>query len=215
MLSSHHTAHPQILSGCITDADLADINISPAGRAAIAEFSTAPLTLRWGFNAAESEGSISSCPGVASSPLLRGSITQTGGGPCELWGDAFVLLTRFFGQHHPILHFSCDATAELLSIEFRHEHNHNPGFPTFPSYAVRLQLDTGVGFADIGDEVALVGSIGGGCHSATDRVALGAARLAPGSYSLRWDPRGLHGHPDTQSEFFGLHSVELTLRPCA
>jgi hypothetical protein len=144
--------------------------------------------------------------------MLRGSITQTGGGPCELWGDAYVFLTREFGKNHTILLFACDTPVELLAIEFRHAHNHNPGFPTFPSYAVQLQLDAGAGFADIGAEVALVETGGVGM---SDRVELGAARLAPGAYSLRWDPRGLHGHSHTQSEFFALHSVELALRPSA
>ncbi len=144
--------------------------------------------------------------------MLRGSLTQTGGGPGELIDGEFVLLTRQFGFHHTVLRFSCDAPAELLSIEFRHWHNHNRGFPTYPSYAVQLQLDTGAGFADIGEELGLFGS---DYRGTLDRVGLGAARLSPGAYALRWDPRGLHGDSHTQSEFFGLYSLELTLRLCA
>ena len=173
---------------------------------------SAPLTLRWGFDAVESEGSISTCPGISSSPLLQGSLTQTGGGPGELIDGEFVLLTRQFGRHHTVLHFSCDKPAELLSIEFCHWHNHNPGFPTYPSYAVQLQLDAGAGFADIGKELALFGT---DYRGTSDRLELRAARLAPGAYALRWDPRGLHGDSHTRSEFFGLYSVELSLRSCA
>ena len=111
-----------------------------------------------------------------------------------------VSVTRFAGKDNfPLLSFQTSAPISLDKIEFLHLHNHNLGFPTFPSYDVDLQLDQGFGFKSIA--VFLANSWQFQSESIT-----GPGLLAPGNYALRWIPLV---EPNTNTEYFSLDNIRF------
>ncbi len=162
----------------------------------------------WDFENATSTGSISTAQATSSIPYLSAVITQDGGGPAEVFQSPFytVFLTRFFGLYHPWAELTVTGNSIFLNqVTFQHIHNNNNGYPTYPDYYVQLQIDTGSGYVDIGDPVLLDQSTSG----TTATVDVGNIVLSPGTYRLRWDPRGLHGGTNTNTEFFALNDVAL------
>lgn len=137
----------------------------------------------------------------ALSPALSGSHDMANNG-VELFGapNLKLSMTRFAGTtNFPELTFSTAVPMRLDTIEFLHIHNHNPGFPTFPSYDVDLELDTGSGYASVG--TFLAESNGYDLDSFS-----GPGWLQPGTYHLRWIAQAI---PDTNTEFFGLDNIRL------
>ncbi len=163
--------------------------------------------ISWDFENVLSERGVSTSAGIPADPrLISGFVSQTGGGPAEVFGESgIVFLTRHLGSNDVFVWFTLTAPAVLEAVTFRHWHNHNPGYPTCPDYRVQLQLDEGQGYADVGEPLTLSNANSGG----TDTVMLGR-QLAPGSYRLRWHPRGLKRRSrDTASEFFAMKGLAL------
>ncbi len=162
-------------------------------------------TLFWDFENVVSSGGVSNAQGLSSDPsVIFGFLSQTGGGPAEYWGQ-YVHLTRFFGSHYPFMQFTTTTPMRLESLSFLHIHNHNPGYPTSPSYQAQLQIDTGSGFTNIGAPVLLSPQTSG----LVATVSLGDMLLNPGTYQIRWIPIGLRYGSNTSSEFFALDNVTL------
>jgi hypothetical protein len=170
--------------------------------------SAASALLWWDFANTTSAGPVSTSVGVARGTGLTGTMSQTGGGPFEVFpGSTPVFLTRRFGTEFPFIEFTVAVPTRLRSVTFAHFHNHNPGFSSNPSYWVQLQLDTGSGYADIG--AAIVASPA--TDSTTAFVDLGEALLPAGRHRLRWFPKNLNrGATDTSTEYFALHNVVLS-----
>ncbi len=163
--------------------------------------------LFWDFNNPATVGSISTFQATSFDPLVSGFASQTGGGPAENFGGSWgwVDLTRFLGTYHPFITFSTAETLSISDLTFQHVDNHNPGFPTSPQYDVQLQLDSGSGFVDIGSPLTLDVAHGlGGWATMTVNLM-----LAPGTYTIRWDPRNLAYGTDTNTEFLALHDLSL------
>jgi hypothetical protein len=163
--------------------------------------------LFWDFENVTGSGSISTATGASLALGVSGYASQTGGGPAEQLGGPgdYWLLTRYFGTNYPYIQFTLARPLSLQSVTFDHQHNHNPGFPTYPYYYAQLQIDTGSGFADIGDPVLLQGSnIPQFGASVTLNVVLN-----PGTYQIRWVPRGLAYGTDTNTEYFALNNLSL------
>jgi len=89
----------------------------------------------------------------------------------------------------------------LDSIDFLHIHNHNPNFPTYPSYSVDLEFDNGLGYVNIATFIAAA-------FAYTSESVTGPGVLSPGTYRLRWIAIPNFG-PDTNTEFFGLDNIRL------
>ena len=114
-------------------------------------------------------------------------------------------MTRFAGSvNFPELTFTTTKRMTLESIEFSHIHNHNPGFPTNPTYDVDVQLDTGSGYTSIGIFTAGPGVAEPGVYF-SEKLA-GPGLLFPGTYKLRWIALA---SPNTNTEFFGLDNIRL------
>jgi hypothetical protein len=166
--------------------------------------------LFWDFenatNVGSPPGSISTAVGASGNPGIAGFASQTGGGPDENFGGSLgiVHLTRFFGTNYPYIQFTLTRPMYLQSVTFDHIHNHNEGFPTYPSYDTQLQINTGSGFVDIGSPVHLEGS---NIPQFGASVTLGVA-LNLGTYQIRWVPRNLAYGSDTNTEYFALNGVE-------
>jgi hypothetical protein len=162
--------------------------------------------LFWDFENVFSERGVSISAGMSSAPqLISGFVSQTGGGPAELWGETgYVFLTRHLGSNEVFLWFTITQPILLHALTFRHWHNHNPGYPTSPSYEVQLQLDEGEGPQNVGRPLTLSNENSGN----TDTIAINR-ELGPGSYRLRWIPRKLHRARDTSSEFFAIKGLAL------
>ncbi|RKH82501.1 hypothetical protein D7Y21_28415 [Corallococcus sp. AB045] len=165
--------------------------------------------MTWNFENTTSVGAVSNSVGESSAGWLTGAATQTGGGPAENWGSPWgtVLLTRAFGTEYPFIDFTTTEPVKLESLTFLHYHNHNPGYPTAPSYLVQLQLDRGCGFVDIGNPITASQAT----QSTTATVALNDMRLPAGTYRLRWVPRNLAFGSNTSSEFFAVGPVTLNV----
>lgn len=174
----------------------------------------APPQLFWHFGNVMSDRGASTAVGIPADPhAISGFVSQTGGGPAEVFGDGVgtVFLTRHLGTNEMFVWFTLTRPMYFAGVTFRHWHNHNPGYPTHPMYAVQLQLDRGTGYADVGEPLELSDRNSG----RTDTIALGF-ELPAGSYKLRWHPRGLKaGHRDTASEFFAIKQLELCGRVLA
>jgi hypothetical protein len=164
--------------------------------------------LFWDFENVMSERGVSVAVGVPTDPaLVSGFVSQTGGGPAEVFGSGVgtVFLTRHLGTNDVFLWFTLTRPAHLAGLTFRHWHNHNPGYPTCPRYRVQLQLDSGDGYANVGEPLELCNDNSGG----TDTVAIGRD-LEPGGYKLRWHPKGLKNKArDTSSEFLAFKNLAL------
>ncbi|HEY1191714.1 MAG TPA: hypothetical protein VGE74_29040 [Gemmata sp.] len=167
-----------------------------------------PALLFWDFKNVVSERGISTAVGIPTDPgLISGFIAQTGGGPAEVFGDGAgtVFLTRYLGSNEVYLWFTITRTVNIGSITLRHWHNHNPGFPTHPSYRVQLQIDLGEGYVNCGSPLHLSNKNSGGF----DVFSIGRV-LSPGSYKLRWHPQALKNKArDTGSEFFAFNNLTL------
>ena len=167
-------------------------------------------------------GPIATSVGLATSPAVTGFVSQTTGTPVETFGGGAgkVLITRFVradnlpGGNRPFIQFTNTVSIQLEGLEFQHFHNHNPNFPTFGSYDVQLQLDSGIGFSDIGAPLTL----NNGNTATTSTISLGSVVLAAGTHQIRWDARNLiPGVPpalrgdgtDTNTEFFALNDMTL------
>lgn len=167
----------------------------------------APL-LFWDFANVMSERGVSTAVGIPSDPtLVSGFVSQTGGGPAEVFGDGVgtVFLTRHLGTNDVFLWLTVTRPTFARALTLRHFHNHNPGFPTHPGYRVQLQLDAGDGYEKVGPPLELSGANYGGTDSfVIDRV------LEPGSYKFRWHPQGLKDRArNTASEFFAFQNLVL------
>ncbi|MFA5925151.1 MAG: hypothetical protein WC856_28390 [Methylococcaceae bacterium] len=121
-------------------------------------------------------------------------------------------MTRFAGSlNYPQLTFSTLIPIKLNTVEFLHISNHNPGLPTYPTYNVDLEIDTGSGFDVLSTFVAQ----NGGYFS--ESVPTIPDVIMPGTYKLRWIPQV---SPNTSTEFFGLDNIQLVgvklgCNPCA
>ncbi|MEB3260489.1 MAG: hypothetical protein VKP63_07685 [Cyanobacteriota bacterium] len=136
---------------------------------------------------------------------LAASFDMNNNGIESLFPPSKSAMTRFAGSvNYPRLDFSASTPISLDRIEFDHYHNHNPGFPTHPSYNVNLQLDRGSGFATIGTFNAYAAS------GFVSESFAGPGALSPGSYSLRWLA---DVSPDTNTEFFSLDNIRLVQNP--
>jgi hypothetical protein len=168
----------------------------------------APPQLFWRFDNVMSDRGVSTAAGIPTGPFgFNGFVSQTGGGPAEVFGDGVgtVFLTRHLGTHEMFVWFTLTQPMSFAGVTFRHWHNHNPGYPTHPKYAIQLQLDSGSGYVDVGEPLELSNRNSG--H--TDTIALGF-ELPAGNYKLRFHPRGLKApHRDTASEFFAIKQLEL------
>lgn len=179
----------------------------------VAQASSAATLAFWNFENATSSGSISTSQPVSLSFGVTSAIaSQTGGGPAENFGGTVgrVHLTRSLGAvNYPYIEFTADRAITLDNLSFVHLHNHNPGFPTNPSYNVQLQLDSGSGYVDIGSPL-LLNAANSGTAAA---VALNALRLPSGTHRIRWVPRNLASGTDTTSEFFAIDALSLNGNP--
>ena len=97
---------------------------------------------------------------------------------------------------------------DVQSFSYVHAHNHNPGYPTDPSYYAQLQLLMVSGYVDVGDPVLLSDQTWG--HGTTTALDL---RLDPGTYHFRWDPRGLAYGSNTEGEFFAIDDLVISGSP--
>lgn len=170
-----------------------------------------PPLLYWTFDNIVSERGVSTAVGIPADPqLISGFISQTGGGPAEHFGPDVgpVFLTRHLGTHEVFMWITITQTMAIGSVTFRHWHNHNPGYPTHPSYRVQLQIDCGQGYESCAVPLHLSDTNSGGFDE------FGFSRvLDPGSYKFRWHPQALKNKArDTSSEFFALR--ELTVHGC-
>ena len=160
----------------------------------------------WDFENSTSAGMVSTSVALTTAPEISNAvISQDGGGPAEYLAGSTLFLTRYLGAYHPFVRFTTTKPVVLAGLRFTHYHNHNPGFPTYPSYFAQLQIDRGAGFVDIGSPVLL--SPATGATEAT--VSLGNLIVDPGTYAIRWDPRGLAYGADTNTEFFAIDNVTL------
>lgn len=136
------------------------------------------------------------------SPAVSGVHDMANNG-VELFGPPNLKLsmTRRAGPvNYPELTFTTSVPMRLDTIEFLHIHNHNPGYPTFPSYEVDLELDDGLGYVNVGTFLAEPNGYDMDSFN-------GPGLLQPGTHSLRWipSPNGI----DTNTEFFGLDNIRL------
>lgn len=168
--------------------------------------------LSWNFSNIVTQGAVSTCAATSAPSWATATLSQTGGGPSENFtvnGKTFpVFLTRFLGTQYPFIRLTLQQPAKLESVSFSHYHNHNPGFPSNPSYQIQIQIDSGPGFVDIGQPF-LVDSAN---NEATAQVDLGGFSLSTGTLRLRWYPKGLaNGAADTNTEYFAIANLALTL----
>ena len=169
---------------------------------------TAGNLIAWDFENTISNGGVSTSVGSPTSPYLSGIISQTGGGPAEDFGSDIVFLTRGFGTFFPYIELEVNDTVRVRSLTFWHAHNHNPGFPTEPSYFAQIQLLQGSDYIDIGEQVLLSPTTSG--HTTSISVDLS---LTPGTHKLRWMPRGLAYGNDTYIDYFALNDVVISSSP--
>jgi hypothetical protein len=164
--------------------------------------------LVWDFENVMSAAGISTAVGVPTDPaLVSGFISQTGGGPAEVFGNGVgtVFLTRHLGSNEVFLWFTLTRQVFVSQVTMRHWHNHNPGYPTHPNYRIQLQIDLGDGYVSCGSPLHISDKNSGG----TDWWPVGHT-LKPGSYKLRWHPQALKNKArDTSSEFFAFKDVIL------
>ena len=157
-----------------------------------------------------SVGGVSTAVGASTTPVVTASISQTCGGPAEHFGPEVgpVHLTRVFGEFacYPFLSVTTTAPVELNALTFYHVHNHNPGFPTYSEYRAQMQINTGAGWMNIGNDVELSGAT----NYSEATVDLGGQSVS-GSFQLRWIPTNLAYGNNTGSEFFALYDVALTV----
>ncbi len=159
----------------------------------------------WDFENPVNVGDVSTFDPTTNVAVITGSASQTAKGPAETWGSNTVHLTRIFGTtNYPFISFTTTQGIALESLTFTHYHNHNPGFPTNPSYDVQLQLDSGSGFVDVGGLLNLSNAN----YGSTDTMDINVD-LAPGSYTLRWIPLNLNGSNDTSTEFFAIDDLSV------
>lgn len=160
----------------------------------------------WDFENTTSVGSVSTSIALTTGPGIGSAfVSQNGGGPAETLGGSIWFLTRFFGAYRPFMQFTTTKTVAVSDLSFTHLDNHNPGYPSYPSYFAQLQIDRGAGFVDIGTPVLLSAATSGTVAT----VSLGYLVLEPGTYTIRWDPRGLAYGTDTNTEFFAIDNVTL------
>lgn len=196
------------LAGC-QDRDLPTLAAPPGG--AVLSQAPASSLLFWDFENATSIDRVSTSIGAPGVTGITGVASQTCGGPAEnLDPDGGLMhLTRDFGICHPFIEFVLTQSLFLTDVRFDHQHNHNFGFSTYPSYSAQLQIDVGAGYVDIGNSLLLEGS---NVYQSGASIALNTL-LGPGTYRIRWDPRDLNvgfGYPEhTDSEYFALNDVSL------
>ncbi|RVU44688.1 PEP-CTERM sorting domain-containing protein [Rubrivivax rivuli] len=114
-------------------------------------------------------------------------------------------MTRTFGATvFPSLTFTL-ASAFTGSFSFNHYHNHNPGFPTTPSYQFDVQLssDGGTTWTDIGSDFIASAATN------TQQVTLNSISLAAGTNMIRWVGNTFAFGNNSGSEYFGLDNVQL------
>lgn len=163
--------------------------------------------LFWHFENAMSARDVSIAVGISSMPeVVNGFASQTGGGPIEHWGEQGpIFLTRWLGTNDMFLWVSVTRPVFLSALTFKHWHNHNPGYPTHPSYAVQLQLDEDDGYRNVGRPLLLSDANSG----TTDTLVIGKS-VPVGNYKIRWRPKDLNRGRDTSTEFFAVKDLVLT-----
>eukprot|EP00808_Paulinella_micropora_P002600 g76180.t1 len=165
---------------------------------------------------AQSSGGVSTVQGQSSDVSIAATLSQTCGGPHEVLGAFTFMMVRVFGQDDcfPYISLVLSSTVSLQELRFKHIHNHNPGYPTFPEYDAQLQLGSeGLQepFGDVGSLVKLSPTTGSFEDLTSVDLSSGPI-LNPGTYILRWVPRNLNGGSNTGSEFFALAQVEVFLQ---
>ncbi|NYT47234.1 MAG: hypothetical protein H0A75_06305 [Candidatus Methanofishera endochildressiae] len=140
-------------------------------------------------------------PHSAAVPGITGVHNMANNGVEQFYGTNRKLsMTRWAGPvNFPELTFTTTRRMTLESIEFSHVHNHNPGFTTYPTYDVDVQLDSGSGYTSIGVFTAEPSGY------FSEKIAV-PGLLLPGTYKLRWIALV---SPNTNTEFFGLDNIRL------
>lgn len=163
------------------------------------------IILSWDLASASSDisttGDVSTVVGTSTLSLLTGTLSQTGGGPAELWGSSYMFLTRYFGTtNYPFINFNLNTKLIIAALSFKHFHNHNPGYPSYPSYQVAVQLFDGAAWNEIGTFTASADT-----NNNAETIGIYKA-IKPGMYKIRWVPKAI---ANTQSEYFALSSISL------
>jgi hypothetical protein len=169
------------------------------------------VLLSWDFENTFSERGLSTAVGLPSDPsLLSGFLGQTGGGPAEHWPNiGMVFVIRHFGTNELFLWLSVTRPVWMDHLRFRHWHNHNPGFPTDPSYEVQLYLE-----GDDREPLCLGEPLVVSNDNSGQMAQLPLERrLAPGNYRLRWRALRFARGRDSGSEFFALREMQLVGQP--
>ncbi|MFC1706737.1 hypothetical protein ACFL59_07945 [Planctomycetota bacterium] len=137
-------------------------------------------------------------------PGISGTLSQTGGGPAD-WG---VHITAWFGAYFPTLEVVIESGNffTLDTIGYNQYHNHNSGYPTYPSYNAQLQVDLGTGFQDLGDPL-LLSTATSATYATHD---LGGLVLGEGTYQFRWVPRDLAFGTNTGTEWFAMNTFTVS-----
>jgi len=167
------------------------------------KYNPEPVTLFWDVSDTSPTTNI-----PPSNPNLDAKLTSTSSSP-RSWG----YLTRWFGSHYPYIEFTVSKTTELISLEFKHYHNHNPGYSTYPNYNVVLQIDSGTGFNEtLGSAL----NVSKNNYGSIDTIDLGSKEIGPGTYKLRWYPKNLNGgrgaYTHTHTEWLTIDEVKFTLK---
>ena len=160
-----------------------------------------PNTICWNLENLTSTGAISTSVAASNSGTLSARLSQTGGGPAEVFGDT-VFLTRVFGanNNYPFITLQADQPFKFTSLTFAHYHNHNFPF-TQPGYQVDVQLDSGQGFN------SMVSPFMASSDTHGDLVTLDMGFEMPaGTYTLRWVPLNID---NTNSDYFAENRIVL------
>ena len=157
-----------------------------------------------------SVGGVSTAAGTSTSASVTAFISQNCGGPAEDFGGSTgpVHLTRFFGEPscYPYISVTALGTITLSELTFFHVHNHNPGYPTDGGYRTQLQINTGTGWVNIGNDVELSGAT-----NFTQGVVNLGNQSVSGTFQLRWISTDLLYGSDTNTEFFAMYDIALTV----
>jgi hypothetical protein len=141
----------------------------------------------------------------AVAPGVTGQITTSNNG-VETFDYPYgkVFLTRSAGStNYPELTINTVSQIALDALEFVHLHNHNKGFPTYPSYTVDVQFISGV-------EIKTLGSFAAGPSWEQKSTIDGPGIVSPGTYRLRWIPvMRDSSNLDTSTEYFGLDDIRI------
>jgi hypothetical protein len=158
-------------------------------------------TIEWDFKNVVQTGSVATAQGVSSTPKVTGFVSQSGGFRNEYWAH----ITEYFGStNYPFIQFTNTVPIKLDQVSFKHLHNHNFN-SNRDGYTVKLQIDTGSGFTDVGTFRA-----GPENTNTVADIDLGGKILQPGTYKIRWIPLLNNGASNTGTDWFALLALTLT-----